>query len=302
MGNTWDDNDRDRWGRPLIVPPGGGKKVPYTRTTTFIKALDDASGLIDWKAGLVALGMAQHDDLRHEVISNRDDVKALRRVASEAADRAGGKTARERGSALHAMTEDIDAGRDPWGATDADHADLAAYRDATAGITWLHTEQALVCDPLKVAGTADRIGRLPDGTVAIFDVKTGPSDEKKSAYKAQPWSAQLALYAASDIYDVTTGTRTPNPANREHGYIIWLPAGQARCVLYRVALGPGWDACLLAAKVRDWRQRRDLMDTAELPAPADLTTITDLDTLRALWPAHPHLRDAISQRARELGA
>jgi hypothetical protein len=287
----------------MITPPGGGAKVPYTRTTTFIKALDDASGLIDWKAGLVALGMAQHDDLRHEVISNRDDAKAVRRVASEAADRAGGKTARERGSALHAMTEDVDAGRDPWGATDADHADLAAYRTATQGIEWLHTEQALVCDTLKVAGTADRIGRLPDGTVAVFDVKTGPDTEKKVVYKGQPWSAQLALYATSDLYDVATGTRTDNPSSTEYGYIIWLPAGQARCVLYRVALGPGWDACQLAWRVREWRSRRDLMDTASIPAtPVDLAAITDIDELRGLWSRRPELRDAISVRVGELAS
>lgn len=39
---------RDRWGRPLITPPDGGKPKPYTRASTLAKALDDNQGLIDW--------------------------------------------------------------------------------------------------------------------------------------------------------------------------------------------------------------------------------------------------------------
>jgi hypothetical protein len=40
---------RDRWGRPLIEPPDGGKPIGYTRVSTLAKALDDKTSLMDWK-------------------------------------------------------------------------------------------------------------------------------------------------------------------------------------------------------------------------------------------------------------
>jgi hypothetical protein len=43
------DIKRDRWGRPLITPPDGGKPVPYTRVSTLAKALDDKTALMRWK-------------------------------------------------------------------------------------------------------------------------------------------------------------------------------------------------------------------------------------------------------------
>jgi hypothetical protein len=49
---------RDRWGRPLIVPVGGGKPEGYKRTTTFIDVLDDKSNLTDWKTRIVVTGVA----------------------------------------------------------------------------------------------------------------------------------------------------------------------------------------------------------------------------------------------------
>ena len=39
------DIPRDHWNRPLVVPPGGGNPVPYTRCTTFIDPLEDQYNL-----------------------------------------------------------------------------------------------------------------------------------------------------------------------------------------------------------------------------------------------------------------
>src|SRR5690606_1008152 len=55
---------RDRWGRPLIVPPGGGDPVAYTRVSTLAKALDDTSNLMAWKQRVTAVGLARRQDLR----------------------------------------------------------------------------------------------------------------------------------------------------------------------------------------------------------------------------------------------
>ena len=54
---------RDQWGRPMILPPKGKKRVPYRRTTTFVGCLDDMNNLMKWQARQVAYGMGQRDDL-----------------------------------------------------------------------------------------------------------------------------------------------------------------------------------------------------------------------------------------------
>jgi hypothetical protein len=43
------DIARDHYGRPLITPLGGGKPVGYTRTTTYVSALEDTYNLEQWK-------------------------------------------------------------------------------------------------------------------------------------------------------------------------------------------------------------------------------------------------------------
>ena len=44
--------ERDRFGRPMLYPPEGGKKVAYTRPSTMAKWNDDKAGLINWTASL----------------------------------------------------------------------------------------------------------------------------------------------------------------------------------------------------------------------------------------------------------
>ena len=38
---TFAEVPRDRFGRPLLIPPHGGKPIPYTRCTTSIRRADD---------------------------------------------------------------------------------------------------------------------------------------------------------------------------------------------------------------------------------------------------------------------
>ena len=55
---------RDRWGRPLIVPPDGGKAVPYTRCTTIADTLDERRALEAWMQRQVAVGLAMRPEGR----------------------------------------------------------------------------------------------------------------------------------------------------------------------------------------------------------------------------------------------
>ena len=54
---------RDHFGRPLVIPPGGGKPVPYRRCTTFIDVLADRFNLELWKQRQVAVGLSRRPDL-----------------------------------------------------------------------------------------------------------------------------------------------------------------------------------------------------------------------------------------------
>ena len=49
--------ERDRYGRPLVKPPKGGKSVPYTRATTIANSLDDPAALTAWKMRMAAIGL-----------------------------------------------------------------------------------------------------------------------------------------------------------------------------------------------------------------------------------------------------
>ena len=84
---------RDRWGRPLITPVGGGKARAYTRVTTFAGTLEDSFGLGLWQQRMVALGLTMRKDLLLQVAAHNtdsaEDKATLNRIcenAKQAAD------------------------------------------------------------------------------------------------------------------------------------------------------------------------------------------------------------------------
>lgn len=250
------DIPRDRWGRPMVMQPGGKKRLPYRRTTTFVGVLDDMNGLMKWKSRQVALGMGQRKDLVLAAAAARpDDKKTLGDIAEAAAEHAKSSSAATTGTALHTLTERIDQG-ETIGEIPAEYqADLDAYRAATEHIEWVGIESFRVHDDWQVAGTADRIGRFPgDDRLRIFDIKTGSID-----YPGK-MCMQLAMYARMTPYDITTDTRTADPGEVDlnTGIIIHLPAGQGVCTLHEIDLMKGWGACLLARQVWDWRSTKGL--------------------------------------------
>lgn len=269
---------RDRWGRPLVVPPEGGAPVAYTRCTTYVSCLEDTHGLALWQQRMVALGLADRPDLLLAVSAHRDDTRRLNEITAQARDAAAAGAAATTGTALHALTERIDRGQ-PLGAVPAAYqADLDAYRQATAGLEVLAVEQFVVCDPLRVGGTLDRLVRVA-GRVYVADIKTG--DITHAAGKI---AMQLAVYAHSVPYDHATRQRTPRPwpVETDRGLVIHLPAGTGQCQLWWVDLAAGWEAVQLARQVRAWRARRDLLTPADDLAPAAAPNATDAALATAL--------------------
>jgi hypothetical protein len=290
---------RDRFGRPLIKTPEG-KTKPYTRCTTYVGALEDTYNLGQWQQRMVALGLAQRDDLLMAVgsLSARPEDKAeLNRIVDAAREAAAASAGATIGTALHKMCERLDRG-EKFMVPTAAKADVEAYREATKRLRWLRIEEMTVHDGLEVAGTPDRIGGEQGALPRVYDIKTGSID-----YGIGKIAMQLAMYARSEAYDVDLGTRAPLGVDLEVATIIHLPAGEGRCELVDVDIAAGWEGVQLAREVRAWRKRKDFT-----PPARDLVNLDDLialapdeASLRALWAKHidqwqPSHTDAAKQR------
>lgn len=276
---------RDRFGRPLILPPGGPKPVPYTRCTTFVDALDDKYNLQRWQQRMVAIGLADRPDLMLSVAAHRGDKAELNRITEKALEAAQAGAAATTGTALHALTEQIDRNQ-PLGVIPAAYqADLEAYREATKPLRVLEIEQFCVYDALKVAGTLDRLLEY-EGWRGVGDLKSGTIE-----WGALKIAMQLAMYAHSTPYNPATHQREPRPSpiDTEWALVIHLPAGQGRCELQWINIADGWEAVQCAAQVRQWRSRKHWFTPFEHlhPGPVDLAGqlahAATVEVLRALW-------------------
>ena len=274
--------ERDRWGRPLVTPPGGGKKVPYRRCTTFIDVLDDRYALELWKQRQVAHGLAMRPDLVLKAASAAGDKKVLNEVVRDASEAAGSSQAATTGTALHAITEQLDRDEDPLIPPSA-QADVDAYKRETEHLTMSMIEVFVVNDALKVGGTFDRVVELPDGSRVVADIKTGSID-----YSASKIAMQLAIYSRSQQYNPGTARRSDLGVDLHRGLVIHLPAGAGECTLHWADLDAGWDGVNVAAQVWAWRDRRNLLEAAA-PGPDLFGLIAiagDVESLRQLYTSY----------------
>lgn len=299
--DTWQpftDVKRDRWGRPIIVPAGGGKPVAYTRCTTFVGALEDTYNLEKWKMRMTALGLSVRQDLQLAVLAHKDDKTKLNEVVDQAVEAAKGSAAATTGTALHSLTQAIDEGRLDLDDTEDPlppdtRLDLSAYRDvmSTAGLKVAAIEQFGVLDKYRIGGTWDRIVEHK-GRRYIADLKTG-SDIRYGIGKI---AMQLSVYSRCLAYDAYTHERSPIDVDQNRAIVIHLPAGTGKAFLWWVDIAAAWPAVELAAQVRAWRARKDLAEPFEYvrvtpPAPTPETdpllkrieTCTDIAELRLLW-------------------
>lgn len=260
---------RDWRERPLVVPPEGGKAVPYTRCTTFIDALEDSYNLTQYRRRMVAVGMALRSDLvlratslgaqPSKLLNDGADYKEWKKEMDAVCDRAATAASAEAksivGTSLHALTDRLDRGQDvgPVPAPYLPH--LKAYEAATARFTAVHIERFLVNDELKVGGTADRILKI-DGhpKLVVADTKTGDV-----SFGLGKICMQIALYAHSVMYNHETRQRIPiGDVDLDRGIVIALNAETGVCEPLWVDLRAGWEDVQLAAQVRAARGRKNL--------------------------------------------
>lgn len=256
------DFQRDRWGRPLIVPVDGSKPVAYARFSVHGQCLEDRFGLEKWKLRTAGIGLAKRADLFAQVAAcPTDDNKRLDDLLQAALEAGGSTIGAGLGTALHEFTQRwdqkklaIDEVPEPW------NHDVLAYQAAIEkhGLEVVPEliEVNLVHDELQLAGTSDRFYRRPDGRLICADLKTG----KSIGPNPLAYIVQLAAYATSVKYDIETGTRQPvGDVDTSVGLLVHLPSGKATCDIYEVDLQMGLEAARLASSVRTWQKKKNVV-------------------------------------------
>lgn len=105
------ESDRyDNYGRYKLVHPDTGKKVKWTRATTFAKSIQDTYALSMWSQRMTLKGASLRSDITAavstlDVKADKDRVNGLVEDAKKAA---GDKVAANKGTAVHSYTEDRD--------------------------------------------------------------------------------------------------------------------------------------------------------------------------------------------------
>lgn len=209
---------RDQYRRPMIVRPDG-TVGSYSRASSVGDVVEDQRGLSTWRMQQVAWGIAHSRPLRArgqsiEGTRTRQDKEALRSLAWDAFEYADSNAAAQMGTALHALTERLDAGEPMPDIDDELQPALDAYAKIAAGFTFHGMEQFIVCDQFEIAGTFDRIaapkgdmqptdkkGRpigpvIPAGSRLVWDLKTSST----ANYFGAKFVAQLGAYALGVRY------------------------------------------------------------------------------------------------------
>jgi hypothetical protein len=213
-----------------------------------VGAYEDTFNLEQWKMRQAAIGLSMRPDLQTAVHAFKDDKKELNRICQDALDAAGSSSAATRGTAIHALTEQLDRGQlDTSVLPPETSLDLNAYYAATADLEPVHIEQMMVYDDWKVAGTPDRVVEY-QGKRYIADLKTGSVD-----FGAGKIAAQLAVYAHSHIYN-QTAERAPHGADLDKALVIHLPAGTGTCEVKWIDIRAGWEIAKTCLDVREKRK------------------------------------------------
>jgi hypothetical protein len=256
----------DRHNRYLLDVDGTGRAA-FTRATTLAKTLDDEYHLGEWKARCIARGVALRDDLRARAAATPvSDKRVWKEIIAEAEVINGGGVKRNLGSAFHEFHERAPkmSGAEFQAQPLEIKATYAKYHAALqqCGIVEIMTEVTVANTKIGTAGKVDGIARLKDGRLVIIDRKSGRITE-------YPHSAavQLAIYANADViitYDENgAAVRHPMPDVDKHvAIVIDVTIGDentANVAVYELDIWSGWAAALLAANVRRWRNRRDLI-------------------------------------------
>lgn len=264
---------RDQWGRPLIPHPKTGKVQAWTRATTLASTISDRFALEQWAQRHIVRGFALNETLMLRAAAAGEDKTALQHVAQAALDAAQSSEAAAIGTALHTITERLDAG-EAVDVPESFRPDVEAYQRALADAEltvergWI--ERFVVTPEVEAAGTADRLYVSTAGVALpmIGDLKTGANAIKFGMLEI---AAQLAIYSrASHWWDGEKLHAMP-PVDQAAGIVAHMPARGGECTLYVVDLMRGWQIAQLCYEARKWRKA----DKLAQPMPPKFAGVED---------------------------
>lgn len=291
----------NQWGQYLLPDPDTGKERAWVRATTLAKALEDTYNLEIWSNRMVAKGMALRPDLLAlaATLDVEVDKKRLNDVAKAAKEAAGGSSGANMGTALHAMTEKLDAGEEVQPGPFA--RELAAYRatmTAEGLVVLPHYSERIICVPsLGVAGRLDKLTETAGSQLyQVSDLKS----QKSMDFGAVSIAIQLSLYAhAYAMWNPSTETwEDPPPIDQDTATVVWLPVGQGHCEVFDVDIFLGWEWAKHATETRRIRKCKPLAsrggvrpDALSLPvppsSPAEVYAGPTVNTLAFVPPPAP---------------
>jgi hypothetical protein len=261
------DIERDQYGRPILPDPRSRNRRAWTRVTTLASTISDRYALEQWSQRQVVKGFVANEDLLLRAAAAGDDRDELTKVVQAALDAARSSSAADKGTAVHRLTERLDAGEDV--SIPKDYVpDIEAYTTALRAHEikvfpdWIE-RFVLNCD-LEAGGTPDRLVSSPLSDLPmIFDLKTGANAIKYSTVEI---AAQLTIYAwASHWWD---GRWHEMPQiDRQTGIVLHLPAGSGQATVYKVDLVKGKQVAQLATQVRRIRKLDNVMTPLEAGTP-----------------------------------
>ncbi len=254
----------DQWYRRVLPHVHTGEEVGHTRATTLANTLEDRFGLETNAKNNLIIGLGLRPDLYTMAAAvTLEDKRDLKEIAKLAEDAAGANEGRILGTALHRLTDRIDAGETfnvetRW----VDHADVYCQTLVDHHIRlhpeWIEKVVVLPDFDPPVAGKLDRLVTLSgDDKLTVADLKTG---KDVTTYGATSIAIQLALYAnATHIWNGVDYDEMPE-VNKDKALIIHLPSREQPpvCNLYLIDIAAGWEAAQLALQVRQWRKRKNL--------------------------------------------
>jgi hypothetical protein len=249
---------RDRWNRPLIPLQSdpGGEPLPRTRSSSFGKHLEDSEGLRKWGEGIVAIGVGRSRSLQLEAAAlgtqdpqSKETKAALRKLREHAYEGGGGNEGWRKGTALHRLTEVLDAGLDP-GDQGEFNAVIDKYRELTAPFEIVVSEVFGANDRWLTCGTFDFLLRTrgylaaPDGSVFEPGTVIG-GDKKTSGHGAVlrgevRGAAHDVLHRRADRQGDRAVDHLGRPGGRPDqrwGLILHIPVGPGEGRGVGVALG-----------------------------------------------------------------
>ena len=256
--------ERDRWGRPLVIPRGGGDRRGMTRISSLGSVMTNTYHLEGWKRRQVVIGLTRRMDLLGRAALAGEDKERLNDIVEEAMEAAGANVGREYGTLMHSIIEMHLKGHPVPDMFAEQIAAFEACRELHGIVFDLeHIEQFVVNETLNAAGSFDYRATI-DGVDMIGDLKTGSSlSEGEIAF-------QTAGYAtATSYYDCADDSHTdPEPVSQERAFILHMPKDDPSvCALKFVDLRPAVEAFDHLVFAHKWRNRRGLITPA--PTPGD---------------------------------